>query len=98
MATLVERRGRPRKWNGPLAEWMIATGIRAEALADAVDVDLSTVYRWFRGEQSPTYDKALVIAEIARSVGPNLTVEEIYAQDVGRIRHRHWIRNSLPPL
>jgi transcriptional regulator with XRE-family HTH domain len=77
----VERRGRPRKWiEIPLAKWMKASGIRAEVLAQELEVDHSTVYRWLRGEQFPTIETAKAIAIIARrkptSVGP-LTLEMI---------------------
>jgi transcriptional regulator with XRE-family HTH domain len=75
----VERRGRPRKWAEiPLAAWMISSGIRAEDLADRLGVDHSTVYRWFRGEQNPTRTTAKAIAEIARSSGRKLSLEDIF--------------------
>jgi transcriptional regulator with XRE-family HTH domain len=75
------RAGRPRKWiEIPLANWMKASGIRAEDLADELEVDHSTVYRWLRGEQLPTLETAKAIANIARrkptEVGP-LTLEMI---------------------
>jgi transcriptional regulator with XRE-family HTH domain len=76
----VERRGRPRKWAEiPLAAWMIASGIRAEDLADRLGVNHSTVYRWFRGEQNPTLTTAKAIAEIARRSGSGrkLSLEDI---------------------
>ena len=61
----LERRGRPRKWvSSPLAEWMIASKIRAEDLADELEVDNSTVYRWLRGEQNPSLKTAQAIATL----------------------------------
>ena len=75
----VEHRGRPRKWAEiPLATWMIASGIRAEDLADRLGVDHSTVYRWFRGEQNPTLTTAKAIAEIAQRSGRKLTLDDIF--------------------
>jgi hypothetical protein len=61
----LERRGRPRKWvSSPLADWMIASKIRAEDLADRLGVDHSTVYRWLRGEQNPSLKTAQAIATL----------------------------------
>jgi transcriptional regulator with XRE-family HTH domain len=57
---------------------MIASGIRAEDLADRLGVDHSTVYRWLRGEQSPTHNTAHAIAEIARRSGRKLTLDDIF--------------------
>jgi hypothetical protein len=85
--------GRPRKWvSSPLADWMIASKIRAEALAQELEVDLSTVYRWLRGDQLPTLKTAQAIAAIARAAGMNFTLDDV------RIRCRMRSRSSLPPI
>ena len=85
--------GRPRKWvSSPLADWMIASKIRAEDLAQDLAVDHSTVYRWLRGEQLPTLETAKAIAAIARAAGMNFTLDDV------RIRCRMRSRSSLPPI
>ncbi|HYW37823.1 MAG TPA: helix-turn-helix transcriptional regulator [Terriglobales bacterium] len=76
---MLKKQGRPSKWDGPFAEWMEDNGIRADALADEVGVDLSTVYSWLRGDTFPARSKALLITEIARRSGSRrkLTLEDI---------------------
>jgi transcriptional regulator with XRE-family HTH domain len=73
------RAGRPRKWKGAFAEWMISNKIHPEELADEVEVDLSTVFRWCRGEQFPSLPTAQSIAEFARRSGRTLTLDDLLA-------------------
>jgi transcriptional regulator with XRE-family HTH domain len=58
---------------------MKSSGIRAEDLADELEVDHSTVYRWLRGDQFPTIETAKAIAIIAHRTdsGRNLTLDKI---------------------
>jgi hypothetical protein len=67
-----------------------------EKLAGELELDTSQVYRWVRGDYRLPVQRAIAISEIARSVGTNLSLEDIYETDVQRIRVR--MRCSLPPL
>jgi DNA-binding XRE family transcriptional regulator len=87
-------RGRPR------STWMFAgklgafvSSYRIENLADAVRVDSASVYRWMRGESSPSVENAIAITLVARAAGTPLTLEDIYATEVNTIRVR--MRSSL---
>jgi hypothetical protein len=59
-------------------------------------MDVTSVYRYVRGDYCLPVQKAIAISEIARSVGTNLSLEDIYETDVTRVRCR--MRSSLPPL
>jgi hypothetical protein len=88
-------RGRPRSttWIGKLGSWV--SEYTVEKLAGELEPDTSQVYRWVRGDTCLPAQKAIAISEIARSVGTNLSLEDIYETDVQRIRFR--MRSSLPP-
>jgi hypothetical protein len=59
-----------------------------ERLAGALELDTSQVYRWARRRLSLPVQKAIALSEIARSVGTNLSLEDIYETEVIRIRVR----------
>jgi hypothetical protein len=95
MAT-VERRGRPRSisWIGKLGSFV--NEYTVERLAGELQIDLSEIYRWAHGDRRPPVQRAIVIVEVAKAAGTDLTLEDIYESDIARIRYR--IRNSLSPL
>jgi hypothetical protein len=81
------RRGRPRTpWTGKFGAFV--SSYRIENLADEVDVDPASVYRWARGDSFPSLPKAIAIVEIARRSGLTLSLEDIYETEVNRIRVR----------
>jgi hypothetical protein len=80
-------------WIGALGAF--ANEYTCERLAGDLEIDLSQIYRWAHGDSRPPVQRAIAITEIARSVGTNLTLEEIYATDVLRVRVR--MRSSLLP-
>jgi len=94
MAEIARHRGRPRSttWIGAFGAF--ANEYTCERLAGDLELDLTQIYRWARGDSRPPIQRAIAIAEIARSVGTNLTLEEIYATDVLRVRVK--MRSSLP--
>jgi len=81
-------------WIGKFGSWV--SEFTVERLAGELGLDSSQVYRWVRGDYCLPVQKAIAISEIARSVGTNLTLEDLYAVDISRIRCR--MRSSLPPL
>jgi len=94
---LIERRqrGRPRtSWAGKFGAFV--STCRVENLADMVEVDPASVYRWCRGDSSPSLGKAIAIVEIARAAGTALTLEDVYEVEVNRIRVR--MRSSAAAL
>jgi transcriptional regulator with XRE-family HTH domain len=88
MSEKIEKRGRPRKWRGPLADWIKSAGVRIDKLADELNVDEGTVYRWLRSELAPSIRQAIAIAEIARRSGTTLQLEDFSIQR-GRTIHEH---------
>jgi len=68
----------------------------ATQLADDLDTDLNQIYRWVRGDASPCVTRAIQVVEIARGVGTELSLEDVFAAQVTRVRCR--MRASLPPL
>jgi hypothetical protein len=88
-------RGRPRStWIGKLGSWV--SEFTVERLAAELNLDSSQVYRWARGDGTPSFQHAIAITEIARSAGTNLTLEDLYEADIVRVRCR--LSSSLPPL
>jgi hypothetical protein len=68
-----------------------------ERLAGDLDLDLTLIYRWARGDYQPASIRtAIAVVEVARAAGADLSLEDLYARDFERIRAR--IRNALPPL
>jgi hypothetical protein len=90
----LDRRGRPSTWIGKLGGFV--SSFTAERLADELQIDLSQVYRWARGDDTPSFERAIAITEVARSAGMNLTLEDLYATDILRVRRR--MHSLLPPL
>jgi DNA-binding XRE family transcriptional regulator len=82
------RRGRPRSttWIGKLGEFV--NDFTVERLACELDIDVTSIYAWARGDARPQIQKAIAIAEIARAAGTNLSLEDIYVTDVARVRIR----------
>jgi hypothetical protein len=93
-----ETRGRPRStcWLGKLGSWVSAYSV--ERLARELELDASQVYHWIRGDYRLPVQKAIVIAELARAAGTNLSLEDLYETDIVRIRCRMRSRSSLRPL
>jgi DNA-binding XRE family transcriptional regulator len=92
----LERRGRPRStwtWTGKLGAFV--SSYRIENLADAVEVDAASVYRWMRGDSSPSVANAIAIVELARAAGTPLTLEDVFQTEVNTIRVRMRMRSSL---
>lgn len=87
------RRGRPRSttWAGKFGAFV--SSYRIENLADEVDVDPASVYRWARGDSFPSLPKAIAIVEIARRSGLTLSLEDIFETEINRVRVR--MRASL---
>jgi transcriptional regulator with XRE-family HTH domain len=52
------------KGPGQLTEWLAATGVAREVLADAVGVDAKTIREWQFGASTPTLRQALTLDEI----------------------------------
>jgi hypothetical protein len=84
---MANQRGRPRMaWVGKLGAFV--SSYRAEVLADEINVDPATCYRWARGDGFPSIPKAIAIVEVARRSGRRLTLEDIFAPEVHRVRVR----------
>jgi hypothetical protein len=81
-------RGRPRsrEWRGPLGAFV--NDYTATRLATVLDADLRQIYDWARGDFNPRLQQAIAISEIARAAGRSLTLEDIYASEVTRVRAR----------
>jgi len=96
MATVERHRGRPRSrsWIGKFGEWLERYG--AARLAGDLEVDVTLVGRWARGDYQPSIQKAIGVVVVARAAGADLGLEDLYAKDFERIRTR--IRNGQPPL
>ena len=90
------RRGRPRTttWIGKFGEFV--STFTAERLAGELGLEPSQIYRWVRGDYRLPVQKAIAIAELARSAGVSLSLEDLYETDVVRVRCR--MGSSLPPL
>lgn len=74
-------RGRPRvAWTGKFGAFV--SSYRIENLADEVEVDSASVYRWMRGDSSPSVPRALAIVEVARRSGTTLTLEDVLIREV----------------
>jgi DNA-binding XRE family transcriptional regulator len=71
-------------------------GYTISRLAGDLDVDVTQVGRWARGDWRPSITRAIAVCELARAAGVDLTLEDLYSRDVQRIRYR--IRNQLPPI
>lgn len=91
------RRGRPRSttWIGKFGEFV--NEFTAERIAGEIEVDISTVYCWARGDQRPGIPIAIALVEIARVAGRDLSLEDIYEGDIRRVRAR-LRANLLPTL
>ena len=87
-------RKQTRSWPGRFGDWVREYTITR--LAVDLDVDVTQVGRWARGDWQPSIKRAIAVVEVARSAGVDLSLEDIYEKEFSRIRYR--IRNSLPPL
>ena len=81
-----------RNWVGKLGGFV--SSFTVERLADELGIDVSTAGRYARGDYGIPVSKAIAISEIARSAGTNLTLEDLYATDILRVRRR--MHSSFP--
>jgi DNA-binding XRE family transcriptional regulator len=75
------RLGRPRvAWVGKFGAFLAS--YRVDHLADQVEVDPASIYRWARGDSLPSVPKAIAIVEVARRSGRTLSLEDIFVREV----------------